>query len=167
MKYLLVFLGLALAIAVGYKWYQPRFVAGETAPDLQVTLDDGAMAKLSGLRGNYVILQFWGSWCGPCRTENKHLVRIYDQYKDKGLEMFSIGIEGSAAAWKLAIHHDKLLWRHHSMEPIDFNGNAAQLYNIKSIPATFLLNPEGVIMGVNLRGEQLDKMLLEKLGKAN
>jgi thiol-disulfide isomerase/thioredoxin len=165
MRYLIVLGALFILGFVGYKLWTPRFVAGEAAPDIQVTLADGAQARLSELRGKYVILQFWGSWCGPCRAENKHLRTVHERYGGKGLEMFSVGIEGSESAWKNAIHNDHLFWKYHSMEAQDFSGNAARLYNIKSIPATFLLNPDGVIMGVNLRGEQLDKMLREKLDK--
>jgi thiol-disulfide isomerase/thioredoxin len=156
----------ALAAALLFAWYkyrQPRFIAGDKAPDIEITLTDGQQARLSDLKGKYVLLHFWGSWCGPCRAENPHLAAIYRQYQGQGFDIFSIGIEQSPQAWKRAIERDSLVWRHHAMESGSFDGGAAQLYNIKVIPSTFLINPEGDIMGVNLTPEQIGKTLAQRL----
>lgn len=153
---------LAIAYAV-WNYRQPRFGAGDEAPDIQLTLMNGQAARLSDLRGKYVLLQFWGSWCGPCRQENPHLVELYRKYHEKGFEVFSIGLEFNPNAWKNAILNDQLEWPYHSMESANFDGPLAKQYNIKSIPSTFLLNPQGVIMGVNLNPDYLKKMLSEKL----
>jgi thiol-disulfide isomerase/thioredoxin len=110
-----------------------------------------------------VLLQFWGSWCGPCRQENPELLRLYKKYHEKGFEIFSIGIEYNEGAWRNALKNDQMEWPYHSMESADFGGPLATQFNIKSIPTTFLLNPEGVIMGVSLPPDYLDKMLSEKL----
>ena len=160
----------ALVVAAGllfawYKYRQPRFIAGETAPDFEVSLADGQKARLSDLKGKYVLLQFWGSWCGPCRAENPHLAAIYARYRNAGFEIFSIGIENSALAWKKAIERDSLVWRHHAMESGEFDGGVARQYNIKVIPSTFLINPDGDIMGVNLAPEQIEKMLSQYLAE--
>ncbi len=153
-----------IAIAFGvWKYRQPNFRGGDKAPDIDVVLVDGQHAKLSDLKGKYVLLQFWGSWCGPCRQENPYLVQLYNKYHDKGFEIFSIGIESSRESWLSAIKNDGMIWRYHSMEPINFDGSLAKQFNIKSIPTTFLLNPEGVIMGVDLLPNYLEKMLSEKL----
>lgn len=160
----LIFLSLFAIVAfVFYKYRQPRFVAGEKAPDFEVGLLTGERAKLSDLQGKYVLLQFWGSWCGPCRKENPELVALYQKYHDRGFEIFSIGIEQNPQAWQRAITQDGLLWKYHSMESSEFSGELAQKFNIVQIPTIFLLNAQGVIMGVNLKPEYIDKMLGEKI----
>ena len=160
-------LGLAaLLLLIAFAWYRsraPRYTAGEAAPDFEVTLKDGRLAKLSELRGQYVLLQFWGSWCGPCRAENPHLVELYKKYHEKGFEIFSIGVEQNQRAWERAIQKDAMSWPWHTADFSSFNGAIAQQYNVKSIPATFLINPEGMIMGVNFSTEQLTKVLGQRL----
>ncbi len=148
-----------LAVFLFYRHRQPRFIAGETAPNFSTTLADGRQASLYDLRGKYVVLQFWGSWCGPCRTENPFLALMYHKYHDKGFEIFSIGIEQNPLAWKRAIENDDMVWPYHAAEFDRFHGPIAKLYNIHSIPATFLINPQGVIMGNNLTVDALDRML--------
>jgi len=159
----LLLLGAALAFFF-YYYRQPRFVAGEKAPDFTTVLADGKTARLSDLRGRYVLLQFWGSWCGPCRAENPHLRELYRQYQPKGFEIFSIGIERNQRSWQTAILNDGMDWPYHALELDYFGGELATLFHIKSIPATFLLNPDGVIMGVNRTPDQLGRMLEEALG---
>ena len=146
-----------------WKYRQPRFNGGDQVPDIDVTLLNGQHAKLSDLKGKYVLLQFWGSWCGPCRQENPLLVQLYQKYHEKGFEIFSVGIDMNPAAWKNAIKNDHLEWPYHTMESAKFDGPLAKQFNIKSIPTTFLINPQGVIMGVNLIPDYLEKMLSEKL----
>lgn len=156
----------ALLTALVFAWYQyrqPRFRAGDMAPDFEVTLADGQSARLHDLKGKYVLLHFWGSWCGPCRAENPKLAAIYQKYNGQGFEVFSVGIEKTELAWQRAIERDGLTWRHHAMESADFGGSASRLYNVKAIPATFLLNPDGDIMGVNWQPAQIEKTLAERL----
>jgi thiol-disulfide isomerase/thioredoxin len=157
---------LVALLAAGYFWYssrQPRYITGEAAADFEVTLLDGRTARLSDLRGRHVLLQFWGSWCGPCRAENRHLVKLYQKYHDRGFDIFSVGLESNERAWKLAIQQDSLLWPYHSVETTQFDGPVAKLYNIHSIPSTFLINAEGVIIGVDLLPSQMDKLLAQRL----
>lgn len=156
----------AAAILIAIIWYryrQPRFVAGETAPDFQVTLIDGSSAHLSDTKGKFTLLQFWGSWCGPCRAENPYLVKMYNKYHERGFEIFSIAIEQNPRNWQRAIQEDGMIWRYQSMESSDFGGPISRHYNIKSIPALFLLNPEGNIMSVNPAPAELDKILDSRL----
>jgi peroxiredoxin len=157
----------AVALLIGaFGWYrarQPRFGVGETAPNFAVTLADGRTAQLSDLRGKVVLLQFWGSWCGPCRAENPHLVTLYHQYRDRGFEIFSIGVETSADAWRKAIARDGMVWPYHSVDEQQFGGAVARQYNVHSIPATFLILPNGTIAGVNLSPNQIGKILAEQL----
>jgi len=160
---LLILAGLALFAYVFYQYRQPNFKAGDSIPAFSVTLASGERAQLSDLKGKYVLLQFWGSWCGPCRTENPELVNIYQQFHERGFEIFSIGIENNPSSWQKAIENDGLVWKYHAMEAGDFSGEIAQLFNIKSVPTLFLLNPDGVIMGVDLGPEYLTRMLQEKI----
>ena len=146
-----------------WKYRQPRFSGGDQVPDIDIELVNGQHAKLSDLKGKYVLLQFWGSWCGPCRQENPELVRLYKKYHEKGFEIFSINIKFNPAAWKNAIQNDQMEWPFHTMESASFDGPLAKQFNIKSIPTTFLLNKSGVIMGVSLHPDYLEKMLSEKL----
>ncbi len=159
---LIAIVGLVIVFSI-WKYRQPRFSGGDQVPDIEVALLNGQHAKLSDLKGKYVLLQFWGSWCGPCRQENPQLVPLYRKYHEKGFEIFSIGIEFNPEAWKSAIKNDQMEWPYHTMESADFDGPLAKQFNIKSIPTTFLLNPQGVIMGVNLSPDYLEKMLSEKL----
>jgi peroxiredoxin len=157
---------IALAAVLVFAWYhyrQPRFIAGDKAPDFEVALPDGQKARLSDLKGKYVLLHFWGSWCGPCRAENPALAAIHQKYSGLGFEVFSIGIEQNPVAWQRAIERDGLVWKHHAIESAEFNGGAAKLYNVKAIPTTFLINPDGDIMGVNLPPKQIEKTLSERL----
>ncbi|MBC7775986.1 MAG: TlpA family protein disulfide reductase [Phycisphaerae bacterium] len=154
---------LALVALIFYKYRQPRFVAGEKVPDFEVGLLTGERAKLSDLKGKYVLLQFWGSWCGPCRKENPELVALYQKYHDRGFGIFSVALEQNPRAWQNAIAQDGLIWKYHTMESAEFKGGRASQFNVKSIPATFLINREGVIMGVNLKPDYIDKMLGEKI----
>ncbi len=162
---LLIFLFAAAAFFAWRQYRQPNFMAGDPIPDFTATLLTGEQVRLSDLRGKYVLLQFWGSWCGPCRAENPYLVQLYQRYHDRGLEIFSVGIEQSASAWQRAIQQDEMTWHYHTMEAQDFNGGLARQFNIHSIPTTFLLNPQGVIMGVNHNEEQLAKVLGDLLPK--
>lgn len=153
------FLLLALVALLWYRYRQPNFVMGDAAPDFEAILKSGEKARLSDLRGKYVLLQFWGSWCGPCRAENPHLVNLYQRYHEGGFEIFSIGIEQRPEAWAKAIAADGMVWKYHAMESQDFSGGQARQYNIHSIPTTFLLDPQGTIVGVNLSPEQIGKTL--------
>ena len=156
-------IGLVLVLALGaflyYRYRQPRFIAGEKAPDFSVTLLNGQAARLSDLRGHYVLLQFWGSWCGPCRAENMSLAALYQRYHPQGFEVFSVAIEQNPQAWQHAIDADGINWKYHTAEFGEFNGPVAQLYNIHAIPTTFLINPDGMIMGVNQTPLQIQKTL--------
>lgn len=162
-RLLLVALGIAAAFLV-YQYRQPRFIAGEKAPAFEVSLLNGQHAQLAELRGKYVLLQFWGSWCGPCRAENPYLAALYRQFQAKGFEIFSVAIESNPANWQRAIAADGMIWKYHTAEFEQFSGPVARLFNIHSIPTTFLINPDGRIMGVNWTPDQLEKTLTAALG---
>ena len=131
---------------------------------LQVVNGDGTVMKLSDLRGKIVLIDFWASWCGPCRRENPHVVNLYAKYHDKGFEVFSVSLDNNPTRWKEAIQKDKLTWPYHVSDLKGWKSEAAALYGVNSIPSTFLIDQEGRIIAKGLRGEQLDQMLQKKFG---
>ncbi|GEO06795.1 thiol:disulfide interchange protein [Adhaeribacter aerolatus] len=131
---------------------------GQQAPDISLPAPDGKSVSLSSLRGKYVLVDFWASWCGPCRQENPNVVRMYNQYKDKGFEIFGVSLDESRDKWLKAIDADKLTWPHVS-DLKGWESSAAKLYNIQAIPQTLLLDKEGKIIAKNLRGPSLEEKL--------
>lgn len=157
---------LALALLVGLAWWyyrQPKFVSGETLPAFTATLVNGETVSSEALSGKFVLIQFWGSWCGPCRAENPQLVELYGKYRERGFEIFSIGIERDAQAWQRAIARDGMVWPYHTADMKRFDGELAKLFNIHSIPTTFLVNPDGYIIRVNPDPAEIDRILAEKM----
>ena len=136
------------------------------APDFTQTDNHNKPFKLSSLRGKFVLLDFWASWCKPCRLENPNLVKAYDAYKNKAFEIVSVSLDqpDKKTEWLKAISDDHLNWI--NVSDLQFwNNSAAKKYEIQAIPANFLLDPTGKIIAVNLRGEELDRILLEYLKK--
>lgn len=134
-----------------------KVAIGAIAPDLEFPDPDGKMRKLSDLRGKVVLLDFWASWCGPCRRENPNVTRIYSLYHDKGFEVFSVSLDRDAASWKRAIESDKLVWPNHVSDLKQWQSQAAAIYGVRSIPSTFLLDKEGRIVQRDLRGADLER----------
>ena len=134
-----------------------KVAIGAIAPDLEFPDPEGKMRKLSDLRGKVVLVDFWASWCGPCRRENPNVTRIYNLYHDKGFEVFSVSLDSDAASWKRAIEADKLVWPNHVSDLKKWQSKAAAIYGVSSIPSTFLLDKEGRIVQRNLRGADLEK----------
>lgn len=131
---------------------------GAMAPEINLATPAGPTLALSSLRGKYVFIDFWASWCGPCRRENPNVVKTYAAYKDKGFEIFGVSLDQNREAWLKAIETDKLVWKHVS-DLQYWNSAGAQAYQVNSIPQTFLVNPEGRIIAKGLRGAALDNYL--------
>lgn len=135
---------------------------GEKAPDFESETPDGKRVKLSDFRGTHVLLDFWASWCGPCRQENPNIVRQYKAYKDKRFEVLGVSLDRSRPEWLKGIEDDGLTWT--QVSDLKFwESDAAQLYQVRAIPASFLIDPEGVIVAKNLRGEALGDFLRKTL----
>lgn len=133
---------------------------GKPAPNIAMNQPNGKIARLSDLKGKVVLIDFWASWCKPCRAENPNVVRLYNAYKSKGFEVFGVSLDKSKTAWENAISVDKLAWTHVSDLQL-WNNAAAQLYGVSSIPATFLIDADGNILAKNLRGAALEQKLKE------
>lgn len=133
---------------------------GSVAADFTQNDTAGKPVKLSDFRGKYVLLDFWASWCGPCRQENPNVVRVYNKYKDKNFTVLGVSLDRGREAWLKAIKDDGLTWTHVS-DLKYWNNEAAQQYGVQSIPQNFLLDPQGKIIAKNLRGEDLDRKLAE------
>jgi len=137
---------------------------GSLAPDIWMDMVNGGEMKLSDLKGKYVLIDFWASWCGPCRRENPNVVRLYKRFKDKGFTVFSVSLDDNAAAWKSAIESDGLEWPYHVSDLKKWNSIVVQLYKFDGIPHTVLIDKKGTIIGKNLRGEELENKLKELFG---
>ncbi len=136
---------------------------GKIAPDINLPNQDGEIIPLSSLRGKVVLLDFWAQWCRPCRMENPNIVAAYQEYKDKGFEVYGVSLDKSKDKWLQGIEEDDLTWTHVS-DLKYWQSEAARSYNINAIPASFLLDREGKIIAKNLRGHLLHQKLKEILG---
>lgn len=136
-------------------------VAGMEAPDIALEDRNGNIRRLSDLRGKVVLIDFWASWCRPCRAENPNVVRIYKQFRDKGFEVFSVSLDNNREKWLQAIEADGLEWENHVSDLKGWKSAGGQLYGISSIPATVLVDRDGKVVARNLRGQELENKLNE------
>ena len=137
---------------------------GMEAPDIAMKDADGNTHRLSDLRGKVVLVDFWASWCGPCRKENPNVVKIYNKYHDQGLEIYSVSLDKTRDAWLKAIKDDGLVWTHHVSDLSGWTSSGGKNYGIMSIPATVLIDREGKIIARNLRGAELENAIATALG---
>ncbi|MDX1445009.1 MAG: TlpA disulfide reductase family protein [Lishizhenia sp.] len=146
----------------GYNEYL-SFSKMKVAPEIAMPDPNGIERRLSDLRGKYVLIDFWASWCGPCRKENPNVVRLYNKYKDKGFDIFSVSLDKDAEAWKRAIKADNLSWENHVSELNYWNSSVIQTYKFQGIPFTVLVDKNGEIIAKGLRGQALENKLKELL----
>jgi len=137
---------------------------GQPAPDIALPNPGGETMKLSDLKGQVVLLDFWASWCGPCRRANPHVVKTYNKYKNKGFTVFSVSLDrpGQAERWKQAISQDNLAWPYHVSDLKYWNSAPASTYGVRGIPKTFLIDKDGTIASTSVSPYSLDQAL-EKL----
>jgi thiol-disulfide isomerase/thioredoxin len=139
------------------------FERGTEAPELSFPDPEGNMRSLTDLKGKVVLLDFWASWCRPCRAENPNVVKAYNKYKSKGFEVFSVSLDNSPDKWQAAILQDGLVWPNHVSDLKGWKSAAASIYGVRSIPFTVLIDQEGKIQATNLRGPALEAKLAEIL----
>lgn len=140
-----------------------KVAIGSMAPEISLADTAGNMFNLSSLRGKIVMIDFWASWCGPCRKENPNVVELYKKYKDKGFEILGVSLDRERSKWLQAIKTDGLVWKHVS-DLLYWKSKPAQLYGVSSIPATFLVDRDGKIIGKKLRGPALEQKMAELFG---
>ena len=133
-------------------------VEGAIAPEISLKTPEGEILALSSLRGKVVLIDFWASWCGPCRKENPNVKKIYEKYKDQGFEIYAVSLDNNEAQWKGAIAKDGLAWKHVS-ELLGWKGAVSRAYGVGSIPQTFLLDKEGRIVKTGFRSHELESLI--------
>lgn len=131
------------------------------APNIVLLSPNGDTIQLKNLQGNYVLVDFWASWCQPCRMENPNVVALYNKYHAQGFEVFSVSLDANEDQWKKAIAKDGLVWKNHGCDFSGWNSAPAQMYSVKSIPATFLLDKKGKVIAKDVRGDELAAKLKE------
>ncbi len=145
------------SIVVGLK-------VGQQAPDISLPDPNGNLKTLSSLRGKYLLLDFWASWCGPCRYENPNVVRLFQKYKDTNFNILSVSLDNNKNAWLNAIEADGMEWNHVS-DLKKWESAVIPVYELDAIPMTYLLDKNGIIIAKNLRGPDLENKLADILAK--
>lgn len=135
---------------------------GQSAAELSLPDLNGKLVSLSDLKGKVVLIDFWASWCGPCRHNNPRLVKLYNKYHEKGLEIYGVSLDEDPDDWKKAVRHDKLTW----IQVIDdkgWNASSSSVYGVDMIPSSFLVDRQGVIRTINAEGPELETSVRDLL----
>ena len=176
-KYLTLSNILSAVLLVGALYYiydysfnrEPKFIVGEKAPDFSAKTPDGSTLKLSDYEGKLVLLDFWGTWCGPCMQEVPALVQLYNKYKNQplgaadGFEILAVAMDKDKKRWERTIKNRGMNWKGHVSDLRRMKGEVGELYRVKEIPTKYLLNENGVIISVNPTIQELDMILAKKV----
>lgn len=162
MKQKLFFVFAFQLILIGGVMAQPR--QGQLAADIALPTAKGDTLRLSSLRGKVVLLDFWASWCGPCRVANRGLSKIYSKFKDKGFEIYSVSFDADRTDWLNAVKQDKISWL--QVNDPDINHSAVALYwEVYSIPTSYLIDRDGKLLAMDLEGKNLENALKKLIDK--
>ncbi len=156
-KFLFFLPVLFVAIAINA---QPKY--GQDAMEIALPSVNGDTIRLSSLKGKVVLLDFWASWCGPCRVSNKQLVKLYPRYRQKGFEILSVSLDDDKMKWKKAIQKDKISWLQ-VIDPGGWDARTAVKWNIMAIPTSYLVDKNGKLFAMDLEGKELEKTIKELL----
>jgi thiol-disulfide isomerase/thioredoxin len=165
MKTYLLCLVVLIALVFGGCGTKSAVKSGQTAPDITGTTPDGKTLSLSSLHGKLVLLDFWASWCKPCRAANPDIVKIYNKYKDKkfkdadGFTVFSVSLDTDVENWKAAIDKDHLSWPYHVSDLKGWKSQFAAMYGVQAIPTNFMISPDGQIVEHDLMAVDLEHYL--------
>lgn len=166
LRHYILFILIALLSYGLYLYYkQPKFKQGITPPNIEGRLLNGEYFNLSHQKNTILLIDFWGSWCGPCRIENKQLKKLWDKWQKRNkrtdieFQILSLAIEKDSMSWLKAVKKDSLVWPYHIGLMERFNSPLAKLYGIKEIPTKYLISSEGIIISVNPSVEDIDTYL--------
>jgi len=146
-------------LEAGYQQFEQLEKGEIAAPNFALSDTEGKRVELSQFRGKLVLIDFWASWCGPCRQESPNLVRIYNKFKGKNFTILSVSLDEDASKWKAAIAQDGLVWKNHVSDLRGWNSGMPGLFGFDGIPFTVLVNPDGKIIGRGLRGQALEEKI--------
>ncbi len=156
MKGKIIITSLLLSFIAGALLAQP--VIGKPSPEISLEDKNGVIQHLSDNKGRVVLIDFWASWCGPCRRSNRELTSLYERYKNKGFEIFAISIDQNKDEWKRAIQADKIKWKQ-VIESGGWDTPVALTWGIEQIPSSFLLDKEGTIVAINPTKKEIERYL--------
>jgi peroxiredoxin len=151
-----------LILLSSYMAVSAQVKKGMQAPEISLQDFNGQNLSLSSLKGRVVLIDFWASWCGPCRKNNPNLVALYEKFKDQGFEILGVSVDKNNSDWKSAIAKDGLSWKQ-VIDNAGWNSQVTIDYGVEAIPASFLVDKKGTVRGVNLEGRELDGMVKKLL----